>query len=292
MLSSMTGYGAGTSSDEQRAYSVEIRTVNHKFCDVKVKLPRDCNALEPQIQHLVRKRIARGRVEVLVDVSMQPNIEMVALVDTTLARSYQNGLESLREALGLTEPVSLSLLANLPGVLKAPETRLDPDAVLPSLTAALDVALQALDGMRRNEGQGLQTQIEGLLTLVEQGVAAVENCVSRSIDERTERLRKRLQDTLLELELDEARLAQEVAILVDRSDISEELSRMAIHLTQFRRLLSSGEPVGRKLDFLLQEMNREVNTTGAKCSDAQMAHSVVELKSNLERIREQVQNVE
>jgi len=292
MLKSMTGYGVGTSSDDSRCYSVEIRTVNHKFCDVKVKIPRDFSGLESKIQGLVRKGIARGRAEVFLDVSVLPNVEQPAVVDTALAQSYKNGLELLRDALDLSDSVTLPMVAGLPGVLKAPELEIDLDLISPTVETAVTKALLELERMRINEGNGLQRDIETHLALVEQGVRAVANGVATATGSRKEKLAKRLQEALQDIEIDEMRLAQEVAILVDRADVAEELSRMDIHLTQFRKVLLEDQPVGRKLDFLLQEMNREVNTTGAKCSDASIAHSVVDLKSNLERIREQVQNVE
>jgi uncharacterized protein (TIGR00255 family) len=292
MLKSMTGYGAAQAQDDTRSYGIEIRSVNHKFCDVKVKLPRNFNALEAQLQAQVRARIARGRVDVFIESKLLPDVSQNAEIDWGLARAYKKSLDELREKLGLSDPVTLSMLSGIGGVLKAPEVCVDLDRISKAMSAGLSEALDVLERMRISEGEGLLTDIETHLSLVDNRVAMLAADVTSLAAQRKTRLEKRLQDILQDVEIDEIRLAQEVAILVDRSDVAEELSRLRIHLNHFREMLSSPDAVGRKLDFLLQEMNREVNTTGSKAANASVAQHVVELKSTLERIREQVQNVE
>lgn len=289
---SMTGFGTGRTIAEERSFSCEVRSVNHKFCDVRLRLPRELQAFEAQAQTLVRSRVARGRIDLSMELGPAPGALPQPEIDEALARAYFDRLRALAETLGLDRGPGIELLATLPGVVKVPERSLALGRIEAALSAAVEQALDELDVMRRREGAALAEELRRLLELVEGGVDGIARELPNSNRQRKERLEARLRELLEGQAGDPIRIAQEVAILVDKSDVTEEVARLRSHVEQFARLLRAPEPVGRKLDFLLQEMHRETNTIGSKSSSVVLAHLVVDLKSALERMREQVQNVE
>jgi uncharacterized protein (TIGR00255 family) len=291
-MRSMTGFGTAHGSDGQRVYSIEVRSVNHRYCDVHVHLPHELTGIESALEAEVRKRIERGRVDVSLDVSYAPGAAAQPRVDLARARGYRDALLGLARDLDLAPELPLELIANAPGVIRSTALAEDATQVLAIIDPALGEALSDVIRMRETEGGALRVELGKRLSLVTQSIAEIVRTIPRANLERRERLEQRIAEILGERSLDPTRLAQEVALLVDRADVTEEIARLESHVVQFRELLDSAEAVGRKLDFMLQEMHREVNTIGSKTGSAQISHLVVALKSELERTREQVQNVE
>lgn len=292
MPRSMTGFGSASAEDGERLFTVEMRSVNHRYCDLKLHLPSELQGLAARLEPVVRRRLSRGRID--VNVSLNGGVEASAAprVDLARARGYRDALRALSDALGLEGEVSLAMVASAPGVIRPPEGVQDLDRVAEVLERIVEAAVGDLEKMRHREGAALAENLRGHLSATRTFVSAIRLEVPRASEARRAKLEERLAALLGDRGLDPSRLAQEVAVLADRSDITEETERLESHIEQFDRLLQEDEPVGRKLDFLVQEMNREANTVGAKCSDARIAHLVVELKAELERLREQVQNLE
>lgn len=296
MVRSMTGYGASEVRTDDGRWLVELRSTNHRFLDVVVRLPKDLVSLEDRVRATVAARVARGRLEVVV-VRDSSRRRKSVLVDTELARRYGQALEELRQALGLDEALSLSAILSLPDVVRVEEPPQDVEAVWDVLRPAVEQATEALLSMRRAEGARLAQDLRERLGRLEEWVDQVEARAHNVPRVYAERLRQRVEDLLRSLEVphppDEARLATEVAVFADRCDVREELVRLRSHLHQARALLAQEDgAVGRKLEFLLQEMGREVNTVGSKSQDLEVTRAVLEMKSELEALREQVQNVE
>lgn len=291
MPRSMTGFGVARREDGTRAYAVEVRSVNHRYCDVRTHLPSELSSLGPEIESRVRKAIRRGRIDVTVAVEISEEAVVEPSVDLARARGYKAAYEKLATALGLDPHVELAQIASAPGVLRADLTG---DAADPkgAVFAAVDAGIAELSKMRSAEGATLSAQLGAHLDEVAGLVDRVKVLIPKVNAERRRRLEERLVGLLEDTKLDPSRLAQEAAILADRADVTEEIERLDSHIEQFRRMLGGSDAVGRKLDFLLQEMNREVNTIGSKSSDAELAYLVVDLKTELERLREQVQNLE
>ena len=292
MLHSMTGFGAAHRHDGVRVLSIEARSVNHRYCDVRFNLARDLEPLAHELEPVVRERIRRGRVDVSVVVGFSTDAIVEPAVDIARAKGFRRAFEELATGLGMPLEVSLTTIAQSSGVLRAPEARLDPADDMGLLRETLIEAIESLVRMRQAEGAQLATVVERHLHEIVQLRARITELVPQAVEERQAKLRKRIDELLAERSLDEARIAQEVAILAERADVTEETDRLQSHVEQFRRLLGDSAAVGRKMDFLIQEMNREANTVGSKCSHAAVAHLVVDLKAELERLREQVQNVE
>jgi uncharacterized protein (TIGR00255 family) len=291
MIRSMTGFGAGRGAAGAEALDVEVRSVNHKFCEVKARLPRELAALEPDAVKLVKERLARGGVDLSVR-RAGPAGGVAPRVDLALAEAYARAFEELRKRLGLAGGPSLADVAAADGVIRLDEPALDLDAARAALRAALGAALDALVVMRAREGEALARDLVGRLDVIEALVGRAAALVPQTVEHHRARLAERVQELSRGIPLDPARLAQEVALFADRTDVAEEVTRLRSHLAQARALLAGGEPAGRKLDFLVQEMHREVNTIGSKSQSAEIAAIVVTAKAEVERMREQVQNVE
>ena len=291
MIRSMTGFGAGHGAAASEALDVEVRSVNHKFCEVKVRLPRELGALEPEAVKLVKDRLARGGIDVSVRRAGQAG-GLAPRVDVALAEAYARAFEELRARLRLSGAVTLADVAGADGVLRLDEPALDLEAARAALRGALDGALEALGTMRAREGEALARDLAGRLDAVEALVARAAALVPQTVEHHRARLAERVAELTRGIALDPGRLAQEVALFADRTDVTEEVTRLRSHLAQARALLASGEPAGRTLDFLVQEMHREVNTIGSKSQSAEIAAIVVTAKAEVERMREQVQNVE
>jgi uncharacterized protein (TIGR00255 family) len=291
MIRSMTGFGAGRGAAAGEELDVEVRSVNHKFCEVKVRLPREYAALEIEAAKLVKERLARGGV----DVSIRRGAGAGALaprVDVQLAEAYARAFAELQARLGLGTGATLADILSADGVVRLEERDVDLDAARSALRSALTAALDALVEMRAREGAALARDLSARLDTIQTLAARVAELAPHAVEHHRARLEERIAELSRGIPLDPARLAQEVALLADRSDVAEELTRLASHVAQVRALLASDEPAGRKLDFLVQEMHREVNTTGSKSQSADIAAVVVALKAEVERMREQVQNVE
>lgn len=292
MIASMTGYGKAEAMVPGGRLQVEIRSVNHRYGEISVKMPRPLLAHEHEVRKRISERLKRGKIDVFVQFEPAPGELGKPQVNIALAKSYYDAFQNLKQALGIAEPVSLGLVVSQRDVLVAESG----DSLLESLGDALlrvvGEAVTAIDGMRCREGEALHDDLEGRLGRLAELIILVEARVPESVAVQAERLKERVAQLLGDSALDEARLAQEVALLADRGDVTEELVRFNSHLSQVREAFTQKDPVGRKLDFLMQELNREVNTIGSKANDSEIAALVVEMKSELEKIREQVQNIE
>ncbi|HEX9052053.1 MAG TPA: YicC/YloC family endoribonuclease [Anaeromyxobacter sp.] len=291
MIRSMTGFGAGHGAAAGEELDVEVRSVNHKFCEIKVRAPRELGALELDAGKAVKERLARGGVEVSI---RRPGSAggLAPRVDVALAQSYARAFAEIAARTGLPGGPTLADVIGAEGVVRLEERAVDVEAAREALRGALAAALDALVAMRAREGEALERDLSGRLGHVEALVARVAELVPAALAAHEARLAERVQELARGVTVDPARLAQEIAILADRTDVTEEITRLRSHVGQVRALLASREPAGRKLDFLVQEMHREVNTIGSKSQSAEIAAAVVEMKAEIERMREQVQNVE
>jgi uncharacterized protein (TIGR00255 family) len=289
----MTGFGAASFEVEGQRFAVEIRSVNHRYLDVQVRLPRALGKFEGELRAELKGRFARGRFDVVVAPPAGAGSLQRVRIDAAVVAEYVSAAAELQRSQPVAGGLDLAALLSLPGVASFVEAELSEEALRTALARAVDAAAGALDAMRGAEGKVLAQDLRARLDRVEELAAALE---ARAGDVRgavRERLRRRLAELAQELGgLDEARAAQEIALAVERLDVTEELVRLRSHAAQFRALLEQPEPVGRRLDFLLQELGREANTVGAKSADASLSQLVIELKAELERCREQVQNVE
>ncbi|HYH98141.1 YicC/YloC family endoribonuclease [Hyalangium sp.] len=292
MLKSMTGFGAGRARVGDEEFSVELRSLNHKFCEVKTRLPRELSALEPSMSKQVKDRLARGAVDLLVKRQTATASGTVPIVDVALAREYARAFRELAEGLGVPANVSWEQVATQPGVMKLEEKGMDVEAATQAVQAALAQALTALEQMRQVEGEAIHADLDARLKLIEGWSREVAALAPKAVEDYRQRLAERVAELARSVTVDPQRLAQEVAVFAERTDIAEEVTRLASHLEQFRALMASSEPAGRRMDFLVQEMHREVNTTGSKSQHAEISARVVSMKAEVERIREQVQNVE
>ena len=278
---------------EGRTFTVEIRSLNRRYLEIAVRAPREFLPLEERIKKLVAANISRGRVEVVVIVRSTSESVSDIEVNLPLAKAYYDALSRLGRDLGIEGEVGLKNLLAMEGIITVTEPEVDLDQTWAVLLSCMQDALAVIDTMRIAEGEAIRREFDKRLQLVEAGLSEVRRLAPSVLSEYQRRLHERL--SLLtegKVELDPNRLAQEAAFLVDKSDITEEIVRSESHLQQFRTIIESDGPKGRALDFLLQELNREVNTMGSKAGDAQLSHTVVNLKSELEKIREQVQNLE
>jgi len=293
VIRSMTGFGAGRAQAGGESVSVEVRSVNGKFCDVRAHLPREISGLEPVVARIVKSRVARGVVDVSVRREASGSVRGAApRVDLGLAAAYAKALREMRAELGLSGELTLRDLVGLEGVVGLSEVAADPGPAAEALERALAEALDALDEMRRREGEALARDLSVRLGAVEKGAAAIGAAAPQSVEAYRDRLAARVADLSRGVPADPARLAQEVAFFAERVDVTEELTRLSSHLAQLHALIASDAPAGRRLEFLVQEVNREVNTVGSKSQNAGIAAQVVELKAELERVREQIANVE
>lgn len=292
MLKSMTGFGAGRAQVGDEEFSVELRSLNHKFCEVKARLPRELATLESAVVKQVKDRLARGSVEVFIKRQTATAAGTVPVVDVGLAREYARAFRQVAEALGMMAEISWTHVASQPGVMRLEEKGMDVEAATKAVQAALEQGLGALEQMRQVEGEAIRADLEARLGLIERWSREVAELAPRSVDEYRQRLAERVAELARGISVDEQRLAQEVAVFAERTDIAEEMTRLASHLEQFRQMMAGSEPSGRRMDFLVQEMHREVNTTGSKSQHAEISSRVVSMKAEVERIREQVQNVE
>lgn len=288
----MTGFGTGTATAGNESLTVELRSVNHKFCEVKVRLPRELSTLEATLQKLVKDRLARGAVDVSVRRASRTALGVVPQVDLALAKEYRRAWSELAKALELPDTVSVRDMATQMNVIRLEEPQVGLEDASKAAESALVMALEALGKMREKEGVALAADLTARLSLVAQWVDEVKVLAPKAIDLYRARLSERIAELSKGLAVDPQRLAQEVAFFSERTDVAEEMTRLSSHLEQFNELLRSKEPSGRKMDFLVQEMHREVNTTGSKSQHADISSRIMQLKAELERIREQVQNVE
>jgi len=294
MIRSMTGYGRAESLLDGKKWTVEIKSLNHRYTEIFVRLPAAYLALEGEVKRKVGERLSRGRVEVFVRIESEeaqggdPRFDL----NLPLLRRYHGLLVQLKETLNLKDDISVGMLSGLKDAFVAKEEDVELESAWKGMDAALDTALSALTEMRKKEGEIICRDILMRVDLIRQGLDVIEGRAPMVVEDYQRKLAERVKDLTGGLEIDAARLSQEVAIMADRMDITEEVVRFRSHLNQLDMLLLGDEAAGRKIDFLLQEMNREVNTLGSKANDADISRRVVEIKSELSKLREQVQNLE
>lgn len=291
-MQSMTGYGRSEVRHAHLALTVEARSVNHRYLDIALRYPRIYAPLEARMKQRVSAYCTRGRIDITLVPQESTDTRRALLLDHTLAQQYYDALQRLQESLGLPGTIDLSLIASLRDVFRVEEASADVENDWDIIAQGLDAALQALQTMRRQEGEVLRRDFSQRLQTMAQQSQSIRQRVPQVVVEYQQRLAQRVKDLFAQFELDPNRVAQEAILFAERSDITEELTRLDAHMQACTRLLSSSEAVGRKIEFLVQEMHREVNTIGSKSNDTVIAHSVVELKSELERMREQGQNIE
>lgn len=293
MIDSMTGFGRGQAEVGNMAATVELRSVNNRFCEISARLPRLLADYEPEVHARLKRAFSRGRISVQVQVETGANQRLPIDVDLDAVRAYASLLERVRAAAGIAEPIRLEhLLAYSDIFTTADDSSGQVEAVWSAVERALDIAIGELRKMRRQEGRALQTDLEQRIDAISRLLDRVIERAPARIDEARERLRERVEELMADDRVDSDRLEFEIAMLADRLDITEECVRLRSHLDLFRDALNNENPEGRKLNFISQEINREVNTIGSKSNDAEIAHLAVQMKDELEKIREQVQNVE
>ena len=291
-LLSMTGYGKAKGSVEGQEITVELKSVNNRYLDCSVRLPRNFLFAEDTVKQAVSAGVSRGKVDVFVSAQASQDSGTVVSVNEELARGYRDAVARIAETLGLESGLNAFSLARFPDVLTVERRELDKDKAAAALSEITAKAVEEFNAMREPEGERLRRDMLGKLETIEGLVSAVEERSPQTVKEYRERLEARLRDILADRSLDEQRVITEAAIFADRTAVDEETVRLRSHIAQFRTMLEEGSPIGRKMDFLVQEFNRESNTIGSKCSDASLAKVVVDLKSEIEKIREQLQNVE
>ena len=289
----MTGYGRGECSQSGFKVTVEVSSVNRKQTEIAANLPRDLEVLEAQLRDEINRRVARGRLTVRVSVHAAAGAAGKMLINNALAKTYARQLRALAKSLNLNNGITLELLARAPGVMQPADEVISADEIWPAISKALHAALDVMLKMREREGAWLGKDLTARAARMRAGVGRVQKLAPRATEKYRTQLLARIKAAGLDSPaFNDERLAKEVFLFADRSDISEELTRLESHFQQFNDCVKSKEPVGRTLDFLAQEMNREVNTLGSKANDSGISREVVLLKAELEKFREQVQNVE
>ena len=292
MIRSMTGYGAAKGVSGKIDISIEIKSVNSRYLDCAVKLPRLYISLEEPIKTLVQKYISRGKVDVFVTIDTSGADDIEVKVNQPLAEAYVSAFKSIANDFDIIENIGVMELARFPDVLQIEKREADPEQLCTDTCAVVEVALAGFNDMREREGEKLSNDISARLDEIELLVLILEEISPRSVSEYTTKLEARMQEILETKEIDEQRILLEAAIFADRVAINEEVVRLKSHIGQLRDILVGKEAIGRKIDFLVQEFNREANTIGSKGNDAEVARVVVDLKSEIEKIREQAQNIE
>ncbi len=293
MLKSMTGFGRGESQSKDIKFLVELKSLNHRYMDVSIKMPKLFTYLEEKIRQRIKDQVKRGRVEVFITYENLGDSEVKVTADMPLARHYLQALNELEEQLDITNDATVSLISKFPDVIRVEKQEMDEDEVSQCLLTGIENALTKLIEMRRVEGQQLKEDILKRLNIISGMLKEIAERSPHVVTEYRQRLTERIKEILEDgYSLDDNRIIMEVALFADKSNITEELVRFESHIGQFHKAMDEDDSVGRKLDFLIQEMNREVNTIGSKANDLFITNIVVNIKSELEKMREQVQNIE
>ncbi len=292
MIRSMTGYGRGEAVLHDRAITVEVRAVNNRYLDCAVKIPRVYVFAEEAIKARVQSQVGRGKLDVFVTIDASAADQVAVTLNRPVADGYYAALTQMKESYGLAEPVSLSLLSRFPDVFLVEKAQGDADVIEGDILQVLDQALADFNAMRAREGAKLAEDIRAKGEAIAALVTQVEARSPETVAAYREKLRQKMQEVLENTQIDESRILTEAALFADKVAVDEETVRLRSHLAQLGEMLQAQGPIGRKLDFLIQEFNREANTIGSKCSDVDLARVVVDLKGEIEKIREQVQNIE
>lgn len=292
MIKSMTGYGAGTAQISGKTFSVEIKSVNSRYSDFSVKLPRIYTFLEDALRKAAGETIKRGKVDIYINVETSGESDVVVNLNKPLAEEYLSALRSLSEELGIASNATAETFLRIPDVFSVEKAPEDNEAITAAVLEALRSALDSFDKMRIAEGEKLALDLKEHLAFIENATAEIEKRSPEIVNEYRRRIEERMRDILQGAAYDETRLLTEVAIFADKVNVNEEIVRLKSHVSQFLQMLEDGGCVGRKIDFLIQEMNREINTIGSKSNDLDVARIVIDVKAEIEKLREQIQNVE
>lgn len=293
MVRSMTGFGRGTYSENAKEFTVEIKSVNHRYIDFYIKLPRQLSFLEDRVREIVSKSLFRGKVDIFISFEDRSDASKNVTLDEALASAYIQAFEKLNDKYNLVDDISVSLVSRFPDVLRVEKHDVDEEQLWLVLKNAIELAITSLIQMREKEGNELRTSLLQKADLMEEIIIQIANRSPEVVLEYKQKLENRIKELMSQQTLDDNRIAMEVAIFADRGSIDEELVRLGSHLVQLRDILGiNKQPVGRKLDFLVQEINREINTIGSKSNDIIITKNVLDLKSETEKIREQIQNIE
>ena len=292
MIRSMTGYGGAKGTVQGLELSIELKSVNNRFLDTSVRLPRTYLFAEEAVKAAVQRHISRGKVDVFVTVESAGTQDVVVKVNEPLLRGYLAALQQVSVICGVPNDATAMSLSRMPDVLTVEKAETDQDAVAAAITEVLEQALGEYDAMREREGEKLREDIASRVDTIERLVTRVEEESRRTVADYKARLEQKMREVLETAGIEESRILTEAAIFADKVAVDEETVRLRSHMAQMREMLAGDKPVGRKLDFLVQEMNREANTLGSKCQNADIAHVVVDIKAEIEKIREQVQNIE
>lgn len=293
MIKSMTGFGRGENTDNIHSIEIEIKTVNHRYNDIFIRMPKHLNYLEENMKKIIKEKLSRGRIEVFVKLEYNEGSALDVNVDLPLAKAYKNAILLLQEELDINNNIEISDILEYSEVIKLERLEVDEDQTWITLKGALNNAIDEVLVMRENEGKLLSEDIVNQIEKIENYLVTIKDRSKYVVDEYKKKLEDRIEELLeKEFSIDEEKLANEIVFFVDRSDINEEVVRFESHIDQLMKTLKSKDAVGRRLDFLIQEINREINTIGSKSSDIEISQEVVNIKSEIEKIREQVQNIE
>ena len=292
MIKSMTGYGSAKLSEDDITVSVELRSVNNRYLETSVRIPRTFLALEDEIKNTVKEHISRGKVDLFVTIDSSAADTIAVTVNGKLAEAYVNALRQMSETYELPFDLTSAALARMPDVLSVEKEETENERITRVLHEALKVALDDFDAMRCREGKKLQADVASRIETIEETVSVIEKAAPETVALYRARLEQKLQEVLQSKDIDENRILTEAAVFADRIAVDEELVRLRSHIAQMKGFLEEGSPIGKKMDFLIQEFNREANTIGSKCQNSGIAHVVVDLKAEIEKIREQIQNIE
>ena len=292
LVKSMTGYGRCVETVGGREFTVELRSVNNRYLDCTVKLPRALSFAEDAVKQAVKAAISRGKVDVFISMRSESGSDTKVTLNAPLVEGYLAAMKEMAQRYGVLDDISVSTLARMPDVFTVEREEVDEEQLLKDLMTVVDKAIAGYDAMRSAEGQALERDLRSRGETILELVAQVEAGSGETVSAYRARLESKLREVLANTSIDESRILTEAAIFADKVAVDEETVRLRSHLNQMNQMLASGGAIGRKLDFLLQEMNRESNTIGSKCSDVRLARIVVDIKAELEKIREQTQNIE
>ena len=291
-MKSMTGYGNATQTFTEREITAEIRSVNNRYFDCNVKLPRAYAFAEDAVKQAVKQRVSRGKIDIFISISTPEGADVRISVNRSVLEGYLNAFREISATYSIPDNTTIQSISRLPDVFTVEKAQEDEERVLQELLQVVVLAVDKFNAMRQKEGEALARDLfakaDGILSMVSE----VEQRMPEMVTAYRERLFAKMKETLDNTSIDEGRILQEAAIYADRVAVDEETVRLRSHIAQLKQMLLTDEPIGRKLDFLLQEMNRETNTIGSKCNDLALTRVVVEIKSELEKIREQIQNIE
>ncbi len=293
MIFSMTGFGRGEAEGEQHKFTVEIKSVNHRYNDIIVRMPKKLTSLEERIKKQVKEQVNRGRVEIYISLEETKNEDFSIKPNYEILDQYYGALTEVKEKYDLTDDVKLSLLAKYPDAMTVEYEEADEEVIWSVLSKAVETAMESLMDMRRVEGEKLQIDIMERADAIKETVKSIDALGPEIIEAYKKKMVERIRELLDEaIEIDESRILHEVAIFADKTSVTEEIVRLDSHMEQLKQIFKQKGGVGRKLDFLIQEINREINTIGSKSPDIDISNFVIDIKSEIEKIREQIQNIE